>query len=99
MIGTWYCLDLSIDLPGNGARNPSFFLLSLRWFSLEEERVMQQSSVSISLSIENQSINPVGDDAQVTEYLHKQSTTCTQCNKGLSIPSRSLAKVSSDRDR
>ena len=29
--------------------------------SLDEERVMQQSSVSISLSIENQGINPVGD--------------------------------------
>ena len=26
------------------------YLLSMRWFSLEEERVMQQSSVSISLS-------------------------------------------------
>ena len=48
----WYlvCLDLSEDLPGNGARNPSCYLLSLRWFSLEQERVMQQSSVSISLS-------------------------------------------------
>ena len=44
------CLDLSVDLPGNGARNPSCYLLSMRWFSLEEERVMQQSSVSISLS-------------------------------------------------
>uniref|UniRef100_R7WAG1 Uncharacterized protein n=1 Tax=Aegilops tauschii TaxID=37682 RepID=R7WAG1_AEGTA len=32
------------DLPGNGARNPSCYLLSMRWFSLEEERVMQQSS-------------------------------------------------------
>ena len=26
------------------------YLLSMRWFSLEEERVMQQSSISISLS-------------------------------------------------
>ena len=26
------------------------YLLSMRWFSLEEERVMHQSSVSISLS-------------------------------------------------
>ena len=26
------------------------YLLSMRWFSLEEERVMQQSSVSISLT-------------------------------------------------
>ena len=41
---------LGVSLPGNGARNPSCYLLSMRWFSLEEERVMQQSSVSISLS-------------------------------------------------
>ena len=59
-------LDLSIDLPGNSPRNPSCYLLSMCWFSLEEERVMQQSSVSISLSFENQRINPVGDDTQVT---------------------------------
>ena len=38
------------QLPGNGARNLSCYLLSMRWFSLEEERMMQQSSVSISLS-------------------------------------------------
>ena len=37
------------------------YLLSMRWFSLEEERVMQQSSISISLSFENQGINPVGE--------------------------------------
>ena len=62
------------------------YLLSLRWFSLKEERVMQQSSVSISLSFENQGINPVGDDAQVTEYLHKQSRTCNQRDKGVVNP-------------
>ena len=77
---------LGIDVPCNGARNPSFYLLSLCWFSLEEERVMQQSSVSISLSFENQGINPVGDDAQVTEYLHKQSRTCNQRDKGVVNP-------------
>ena len=77
---------LNVNLPANGARNPSCYLLSLRWFSLEEERVMQQSSVSISLSFENQGINPVGDDAQVTEYLHKQSRTCNQRDKGVVNP-------------
>ena len=71
----------------------------MRWFSLEEERVMQQSSVSIFLSFKNQGMNPVGDNEQITEYLHKQSTTCTQRDKGLSIPSQLLAKVRSDRDR
>ena len=45
--------------------------------------MMQQSSVSISLGFENQGINPVGDDTQVTEYLHKQSTTCNQRDKGV----------------
>ena len=49
--GYLVCLDLCVDLHGNGARNPSCYLLSMRWFSLEEEKVMQQSSVSISLSI------------------------------------------------
>ena len=44
--GDLVCLDLSVDLPCNSARNPSCYLLSMRWFSLEEERVMQQSSVS-----------------------------------------------------
>ena len=52
-------------------------------FSLEEESVMQQTRVSISLSFENQGINPVGDDAQVTEYMHKQSRTCNQRDKGV----------------
>ena len=51
------------------------YRLSMRWFSLEEERVMQQSSVIISLSVENQGINPVGDSTQVTQYLNKQSRT------------------------
>ena len=48
--GYLVCLELSVDLSGNGARNPSCYLLSMHWFSLEEERVMQQSSISISLS-------------------------------------------------
>ena len=84
--------SLGIDLPSNGARNPSCYLLSLRWFSLEEERVMQQSSISISLGFENQGINPAGDDAQVTEYLHKQSTTCTQRDKGVVNPFTVICK-------
>ena len=47
--GYLVCLDLCVDLPGNGARNPSCYLLSMRWFSLAEERVMQQSSISITV--------------------------------------------------
>ena len=30
--GYLVCLDLCVDLPGNGARNPSCYLLSLCWF-------------------------------------------------------------------
>ena len=98
--GYLVCLDWSADLPGKGVRNPSCYLLSMHWFSLEEERVMQQSSVSISLSFENQGINLVGDDAQVNEYLHKQSNKLAPNTiKGLSIPSRLRGKVRSDRDR
>ena len=63
--GYLVCLDLSPDLPGNGARNSSCYLLSMCWFSLEEERVMEQSSISISLSFDNQCINPVGGYTQI----------------------------------
>ena len=47
---------------------------------------------------ENQGINPVRDNAQVTEYLHKQSTTCTQHDKGVVNPFTVICKVRSDRD-
>ena len=61
---------------------------ALRWFSLEEERVMRQSSVSISLSFENQGNNPVGGSSKVTRtYTNKQEPR-NQREKGLSIPSR-----------
>ena len=30
--GYLVCLDLCVDLPGNGARNFSCYFLSLRWF-------------------------------------------------------------------
>ena len=71
-------------VPG-GYRNPLLPLELALVFSLEEEWVMQQSRVSISLSFENQGINPIGDNTQVTEYVHKQSTTCTQRDKGVVI--------------
>ena len=49
MMGTWY-VDFCVDLPGNGARNPSCYLLSTALVFPEEEGMMQQSNVSISLS-------------------------------------------------
>ena len=48
-MGTWY-VDFCVDLPGNGARNPSCYLLSTALVFPEEEGMMHQSSVSISLS-------------------------------------------------
>ena len=61
---------------------------------------MQQSRDKYFPQFENQGINPVGDNAQITEYLHKQSNKHEpNMKKGLPIPSRLLAKVISDRDR
>ena len=58
---------------------------------------MQQSSVSISLSFENQGINLVGGYMQVPRtYTNKQEPR-NQRDKGLSIPTRSLMRVRSDR--
>ena len=59
---------------------------------------MQQSRVSISLGFENQGINPVGDNAQVTEYLQKQRPTCTQHDTGVVNPFTVICKVRSDID-
>ena len=67
--------------------------------SLEEERVMRQSSVSISFSF--------GEPRyQSSRRLHASHVVPTQTNKnlatnaikGLLIPSRPLAKVRYDRD-
>ena len=97
--GYLVCLDLSVDLTGNGARNPSCYLLSMCWFSLEEERMMQQSSVSISLS----SWEPRYQSSRRLHASHLVpaqtiKNLATNAIKGLSIPSRSLTKVRSDRD-
>ena len=71
----------------------------MRWFSLEEERVMQQSSISISLSF----LEP---RYQSSRRLHANRLVPAQTNKniatnaikGLSIPSRTLAKMRSGKD-
>ena len=84
--GYLVCLDSSEDLPGNSTRNPSCYLLSTALVFLEEERVMQQDRDKYFPQLVNQGINPVGDNAQVTEYMHKQSTTCTQRDKGVVNP-------------
>ena len=59
---------------------------------------MQQSSINIFLSFEDQGINPVGDDARHLVPAQTIKNLATNAIKGLSIPSRSLAKVRSNRD-
>ena len=73
--GYLVCLDLCVDLPGNGARNTSCYLLSMHWFSLAEERVMQQSSVSISLSFWEPRYQSSRRLHASPSYLHKQIRT------------------------
>ena len=56
---------------------------------------MQQSRDKYFPQFENQGINPVGDNAQITKYLYKQSNKLAPNTiKGLPIPSQLLAKVS-----
>ena len=59
---------------------------------------MQQTSVSISLGFENQGINLVGEGTQVTKYLHKQSRTCNQRDKGVVNPFTVNRKSETYRD-
>ena len=71
----------------------------MRWFSLEEERVMQQSSISISLSFSEpryQSSRRLHANRLVPIQTNKN--LATNAIKGLSIPSRPLAKVRFDKD-
>ena len=75
------------------------YLLSMRWFSLEEERVMQQSSICISLSF----WEPRYQSSRILHTSHlvpaqRIKNLATKAIKGLSIPSRSLTRVRSDRD-
>ena len=67
--------------------------------SLKEERVMQQSRDKYFPQLENQGINPVGDNAQITNTCTNNQTLAANTIKGLSIPSQSFAKVRSNRDR
>ena len=70
--------------------------LSMRWFSLEEERVMQQSSLSISLSFWEPRYRRLHSSRLVPAQTNNNLATNTI--KGLSIRSRPLAKVRSNRD-
>ena len=59
---------------------------------------MQQSRVSISLSFENQGINPVEATRKSLVPAQTNKNLATNAIKGLSIPSRPLVKVRFDRD-
>ena len=80
------CLDLSEDLPGNGARNPSCYVLSQPWFSRRGEGDAAKCSISISLSFENQGINPVGGSSKVPRTYTNKQRTRNQRNKGVVNP-------------
>ena len=73
------------------------YLLSTTLDFPKEERMMQQSSVSISLSFENQGINPVGDNDKSPNTCTNNQQLAPNAIKGLSIPSRSLTRVRSER--
>ena len=60
---------------------------------------MQQSRDKYFPQLENQGIDPVGDNAQITNTCTNNQTLAPNAIKGLSVPSRSLGKVRSDRDR
>ena len=47
---------------------------------------MHQSSVSISLSFENQGINPVGDYTQIPSTYANNQEPCNQRDKGVVNP-------------
>ena len=97
--GYLVCLDLCVDTPTTAPEILLATSWALRWFSLEEERVMQQSSVSISLNFWEPRY-------QSSRRLHTSHLTPAQTNKnhatnaikGSSIPSWSLTRVRSDRD-
>ena len=47
---------------------------------------MQQSRDKYFRQLENQGINPVGDNAQITNTRTNNQTTCTQRDKGVVNP-------------
>ena len=71
--------------------------LELALVFLEEERVMQQSSISISLSFSELRYQYSRRLRASPSHLHKQINPRNQRDKGLSIPTRSLTRVRSDR--
>ena len=79
--GYLVCLDLSEDLPGNGARNPSCYLLSMRWFFPWRGKVMHQSSVSISLSFWEPRYQSSRRLLKSPTHLHKQTRTSQPTRK------------------
>ena len=86
MMRTWYVLTWAKTSRATVLEILLSTSWALRWFSLEEERVMQQSSKSIPSIVENQGINPVEGSSKVPRtYTNKQETR-NQRDKGVVNP-------------
>ena len=77
-MGTWYGWLACVNLPGNGTRNSSCYVLSTALDFPEEERMMQQSSVSISLSFWEPRYQSSRRPRTSPSYLHKTIATRNQ---------------------
>src|SRR3954466_10279209 len=73
-------------LPGNGARNSSCYLLSTALDFPEEERMMQQSSVSISLSFLEPRYQSSRRLRASPSYLHKSNNSSQPTRIGVVNP-------------
>ena len=84
MMGTWYGLTWRRS-PRQWYRDLLLLELALV-FSLEEERVMQQSRDKYFPQLENQGINPVGGSSKVPHTYTNKLRTRNQRNKGVVNP-------------
>ena len=74
-------------------RAPQYlYLLSMLGFPLRRKGLCSKVESVFPSAFENQCINLVGDNDQVTEYLQKQTPTCTQHDKGVVNPFMVICK-------
>ena len=86
VMGTWYCWLACMSLPGNGARNSSCYLLSTALVFPEEEGMMQQSSISISLSFREPMYQSSRRLRSSPSYLHKNNSSMQPMRLGVVNP-------------
>ena len=99
---SWFCHKIVMDVHAWQKTRPTVtntycYLLSTALDFPEEERMMQQSSVSISLSFWEPRYQSSRRLHARPSHLHKQINPRNQRDKGLSIPTRSLTRMRSDR--